>query len=47
MQGTWTVRFGALAVLVGGGALVYAAATFLLGAFTRDDIRLLRRKPAA
>ena len=45
-RGLWPVRFGMLAVLVGGGAVVYAAATFLLGAFTRDDLRFLRRKRA-
>ena len=46
-HGTWTVRFAALTVLVGGGAAVYFAATFLLRAFTRDDLRFLRRKRAA
>jgi len=46
-HGTWTVRLAALAALVGGGALVYFAATLLLGAFTRDDLRLFRRKRAA
>jgi putative peptidoglycan lipid II flippase len=46
-QGTWTIRLAALAALVGGGALVYAAATFLMGAFTRDDLRFLRRRRAA
>ena len=47
-HGTWTVRFAALTVLVGGGAMVYFAATLLFGAFSRDDLRLLfRRKRAA
>jgi putative peptidoglycan lipid II flippase len=46
-HGTWPVRFAALAALVAGGALVYAAATFLLGAFGRDDLAFLRRKRAA
>ena len=47
-HGTWTVRFAALTVLVGGGAAVYFAATLLFGAFTRADLRLLfRRKRAA
>ena len=43
----WARRIGALAVLVGAGAAVYAAATFALGAFSRDDLRLLRRGSAA
>jgi putative peptidoglycan lipid II flippase len=46
-HGTWPVRFAALTVLVGGGAAVYFLATLLLRAFTRDDLRLLRRKRAA
>jgi putative peptidoglycan lipid II flippase len=47
-HGGWVERIAALLVLVGAGALVYATATFALGAFSRDDIRLLRRqrKPA-
>ena len=46
-HGTWIIRFAALSVLVGGGAGVYFIATLLLRAFTRDDLRLLRRKRAA
>jgi putative peptidoglycan lipid II flippase len=41
VHGTWTVRFAALAILVVAGALVYGVATIVLGAFTRDDLRLL------
>jgi len=44
VHGTWFVRFGALAALVSGGALVYALATVILGAFSRDDIALLLRR---
>ncbi len=47
VHGTWIVRAAALAVLVSAGALVYALATVLLGAFTRDDLKLLRRRRAA
>ena len=35
-----------MAVLVATGGLVYAIATFILGAFTRDDLTFLRRKRA-
>ena len=48
VRGGWAQRGLALSVLVGAGAMVYGAATVLLGAFTRDDLKLLfRRKPAA
>ena len=43
-HGTWFVRFLALAALVGSGILVYGVATLALGAFTRDDLALLRRR---
>ncbi|MFM6930802.1 MAG: polysaccharide biosynthesis C-terminal domain-containing protein, partial [Novosphingobium sp.] len=46
VHGTWLVRGAALAVLVFAGALVYGVATFVLGAFTRDDLKFLRRKRA-
>lgn len=46
IHGTWLVRGLAMAVLVASGGLVYAIATLVLGAFTRDDIALLRRKRA-
>jgi putative peptidoglycan lipid II flippase len=47
VEGAWTRRAGALAVLVLAGALVYGAATVLLGAFTRADIAtFFRRKEA-
>jgi putative peptidoglycan lipid II flippase len=35
-----------MVVLVGAGGLVYAIMTFVLGAFTRDDLSFLRRKRA-
>lgn len=43
-HGGWATRFLALVVLVGAGMLVYGAATFALGAFSRDDLTLLRRR---
>jgi putative peptidoglycan lipid II flippase len=46
-HGSWTVRTGAMAVLVGAGSVVYAIATFALGAFTRADLAFLRRRRAA
>ena len=46
VAGFWWQRGFALAVLVGAGALVYGAATMLLGAFTRADVAtFFRRKP--
>ncbi len=47
LHGTWFVRFLALGLLVSAGSLVYGALTFILGAFTRDDIKFLRRKRAS
>jgi putative peptidoglycan lipid II flippase len=46
-HGSWVVRTGAMLVLVGAGSVVYALATFVLGAFTRDDLTFLRRRRAA
>jgi putative peptidoglycan lipid II flippase len=46
-HGSWAVRTGAMVVLVGAGSVVYAIATFVLGAFTRDDLAFLRRRRAA
>ena len=46
-HGTWPVRTGAMLVLVAAGGLVYAVATFVLGAFTRADLAFLRRRRAA
>ncbi|PKB14648.1 putative peptidoglycan lipid II flippase [Novosphingobium kunmingense] len=46
-HGVWWSRVLALAALVSAGALVYALATLVLGAFTRDDIKLLLRRKAA
>lgn len=39
----WT-RIGGLAILVGGGTAIYAAATFLTGAFTLADLKMLTRR---
>jgi putative peptidoglycan lipid II flippase len=47
VHGTWLVRIAAMAALVGAGALVYAVATFALGAFSRDDLQFLRRRRAS
>lgn len=47
LHGTWLVRGLALAVLVSAGCLVYGIATFVSGAFTRDDLTLLRRRRAS
>lgn len=44
LHGTWVVRGGALAALVSAGCLVYGLATIASGAFTRDDLALLRRR---
>src|SRR3569833_267846 len=46
-HGSWVVRTGAMLVLVGAGCVVYAIATFVLGAFARDDLTFLRRRRAA
>ena len=46
-HGSWAIRTGAMVVLVGAGGLVYAILTFVLGAFSRDDLSFLRRKRAA
>jgi putative peptidoglycan lipid II flippase len=47
-DGSWWVRGAAMAVLVGGGCLVYALATFLSGAFTLSELtaQFTRRKSA-
>ena len=47
VHGTWMVRIAAMAALVTGGALVYGLATLLLGAFSRDDIRVFFRRNRA
>ncbi|MGZ2411570.1 putative peptidoglycan lipid II flippase [Sphingomonas sp. F9_3S_D5_B_2] len=39
-------RYSALLVLVGGGAVVYAVACFLTGAFVLNDLKLLIRRGA-
>ena len=46
-HGGWFVRLGAMVVLVGGGVCVYGVASFALGAFTREDLSLLRRRRAS
>jgi putative peptidoglycan lipid II flippase len=45
-HGSWSVRTAAMLVLVGAGGVVYAIATFALGAFTRADLAFLRRRRA-
>jgi putative peptidoglycan lipid II flippase len=45
-QGGWLIRTAAMTALVAVGGLVYAVATFVLGAFTREDLSFLRRKRA-
>jgi putative peptidoglycan lipid II flippase len=45
-HGSWLVRSTAMVVLVAAGGLVYAIASFVLGAFTRDDLAFLRRRRA-
>ncbi|MET0251228.1 MAG: lipid II flippase MurJ, partial [Novosphingobium sp.] len=47
IRGEWIERFGALALLVSGGCLVYAAAALALGAFSVADLRFLRRRRAS
>ncbi|HZU62609.1 MAG TPA: murein biosynthesis integral membrane protein MurJ [Novosphingobium sp.] len=44
VHGGWLMRIGALAVLVGAGVCVYAAATVALGALGREDLALLLRR---
>ncbi|GGZ12204.1 murein biosynthesis integral membrane protein MurJ [Novosphingobium colocasiae] len=44
LHGSWMVRGGALAALVSAGSLVYGLAAIVSGAFTRDDLALLRRR---
>jgi putative peptidoglycan lipid II flippase len=46
IHGSWKIRTGAMLALVGAGSIVYAIATFVLGAFTRADLAFLRRKRA-
>ena len=45
-HGGWFARIAAMTVLVGAGSIVYGIAAFALGAFTRDDLALLRRRPS-
>ena len=44
---TLIVRIVALGILVGAGAAVYALACFATGALALDDLKALRRRPAA
>lgn len=46
VHGSWLVRGLSLGVLVGAGCAIYAVATLLLGAFTKDDLAMLRRRRA-
>jgi putative peptidoglycan lipid II flippase len=46
LAGTFELRVAGLALLVGGGVIVYAAAVFLTRAFTLGELKaLLKRKP--
>jgi putative peptidoglycan lipid II flippase len=45
-HGAWYVRCGAMAALVGAGVCVYGVATVVLGAFTKADLALLKRRRA-
>jgi putative peptidoglycan lipid II flippase len=47
LHGSWLIRVGAMAALVSAGCVVYGLATVVLGAFSRDDLKLLRRRRAA
>jgi putative peptidoglycan lipid II flippase len=47
VHGTWTVRILVLTALVTSGMVVYGLATLLLGAFTRDDLRVFFRRKRA
>jgi putative peptidoglycan lipid II flippase len=47
VHGTWVIRIAAMGALVGAGSIVYAVATFALGAFSRDDLQFLRRRRAS
>lgn len=42
--GTWIVRLAAMAALVTSGMVVYGLATVVLGAFSKDDLKLLLRR---
>ncbi len=44
VQGTWIVRLAAMAALVTSGVVVYGLATVVLGAFSKDDLKLLLRR---
>jgi putative peptidoglycan lipid II flippase len=45
-HGAWYVRCAAMGALVGAGVCVYGVATLALGAFTRADLALLKRRRA-
>jgi putative peptidoglycan lipid II flippase len=47
VHGTWTVRILVLTALVTSGMVVYGLATLLLGAFTRDDLKVFFRRKRA
>ena len=44
VHGTWTIRLAAMAALVTSGVVVYGLATVILGAFSKDDLKLLLRR---
>lgn len=43
-HGSWFVRLVAMGALVGSGVFVYGLASFALGAFGVEDLKLLRRR---
>jgi putative peptidoglycan lipid II flippase len=47
LHGSWWMRGLAMATLVGAGAVVYGLAAVVLGAFSRADFNLLRRRKSA
>ncbi len=44
VAGTWMIRLAAMAALVTSGVVVYGLATVILGAFSKDDLKLLLRR---
>lgn len=44
VAGTWMIRLAAMVALVTSGVVVYGLATVILGAFSKDDLKLLLRR---